>query len=182
MTNSNLTNDFVLEALNAPQSFGDFKRTWHQSTANIWNGNHPQSPLYTKLYEQLVPDNGQCDTVEGELLRAASKIGYDGCNNGHCNNQSGAFNFIVQHFKHWDDATALKILEEVVNCSMVSSAVDQCAADFMAIEICRAINLDNLHPNKVDMLDLTDPDDYHHEEEDDEWEDDWNDDYEEDCR
>jgi hypothetical protein len=37
---------------------------------------------YSKLYEKLVPEEGKAETVEGEMLRAISKIGYRYFNDG----------------------------------------------------------------------------------------------------
>lgn len=53
---------------------------------------------YEKLFAELVPASGKCETFEGELLRAISKIYYDYTNNGFGNNWSGAYNFLDQHF------------------------------------------------------------------------------------
>lgn len=41
---------------------------------------------YKVLYERLVPESGKCETLEGELLRAVSRIYYDYTNNGFGNN------------------------------------------------------------------------------------------------
>lgn len=38
--------------------------------------------------------SGNCDTVAGELIRAASRLGHDLYNNGMGNNTSGAVNFL----------------------------------------------------------------------------------------
>lgn len=62
------------------------------------NRNHPLSPTYARLCEKLVPGEGKCETVEGELLRAASRIYHDYYNNGFGNNWSGAYNYIDKHF------------------------------------------------------------------------------------
>lgn len=53
---------------------------------------------YQALFDELVPSQGECETFEGELLRAISKIYYDYTNNGFGNNWSGAYNFLDQHF------------------------------------------------------------------------------------
>jgi hypothetical protein len=37
---------------------------------------------YDALYEKLVPISGKCATVEGEVLRAASRLGYRWYNDG----------------------------------------------------------------------------------------------------
>lgn len=64
-------------------------------TPNFWNHDHPLSEDYQRLCATNIPISGNCQTLQGELLRAASKIGYDWYNNGWgCNNWSGAVVFI----------------------------------------------------------------------------------------
>lgn len=38
-----------------------------------------------KLYAKLVPDSGEANTIHGEMIRSASRLFYDFCNNGNCN-------------------------------------------------------------------------------------------------
>lgn len=65
---------------------------------NFWDKTHPLSEKAEELFEQLVPASGNCETLQGELLRASSKIGYDWYNNGWgCNNWSGAVIFLREH-------------------------------------------------------------------------------------
>lgn len=61
---------------------------------NFWDKTHPLSPTYEKLVKELVPESGPCDTLEGELLRAAGRIYHDYCNNGFGNNWLGALRFL----------------------------------------------------------------------------------------
>jgi hypothetical protein len=69
-----------------------------QDIPNFWDKTHPLSEQAEALFEQLVPGSGNCDTLQGELLRASSKIGYDWYNNGWgCNNWSGAVVFLREH-------------------------------------------------------------------------------------
>jgi len=49
------------------------------------------------LFDQLVPSEGKCDTLAGEMVRAACRLRYDFYNNGMCNNTSGALNFLRHH-------------------------------------------------------------------------------------
>lgn len=65
---------------------------------NFWSQTHPLANKSEELFEQLVPASGNCTTLQGELLRASSKIGYDWYNNGWgCNNWSGAVVFLRDH-------------------------------------------------------------------------------------
>jgi len=49
-----------------------------------------------KLFDELVPMSGKCETIAGECVRAASKLRYDFYNNGMGNNTSGPANFLMQ--------------------------------------------------------------------------------------
>lgn len=69
-----------------------------QDIPNFWDKTHQLSAQAEELYEKFVPAAGTCDTLQGELLRASSKIGYDWYNNGWgCNNWSGAVVFLKEH-------------------------------------------------------------------------------------
>lgn len=61
-----------------------------------WNNNGKYQAQYDKMTEELVPASGNCETVAGELIRAASRLGYDFYNNGMGNNTSGAANFLME--------------------------------------------------------------------------------------
>ena len=52
------------------------------STSAYWNGQGSLQKEYDALYEKLVPASGAADTMEGEVLRAASKIVYRHFNDG----------------------------------------------------------------------------------------------------
>ena len=51
---------------------------------------------YDRLYSQLVPLSGKCETLEGELLRSVSKIYHDYYNNGFGNNWSGPLEYLKE--------------------------------------------------------------------------------------
>ena len=40
------------------------------------------TPGFEKLFKKLVPSQGKCKTVEGELIRATAKVGYRWYNDG----------------------------------------------------------------------------------------------------
>lgn len=68
------------------------------SQPSFWDKTHPLSADADRLFEQLVPSSGSCTSLQGELVRAASKIGYDWYNNGWgCNNWSGAVVFLERY-------------------------------------------------------------------------------------
>jgi len=67
-----------------------------------WSG----TGKYQAAYEELVaamPRMGKCDTVAGEMIRAASRIGYDFYNNGMGNNTSGSLNYLREQSAIDDD-------------------------------------------------------------------------------
>ena len=56
--------------------------------STYWNGKGQLSKEYNELYAKLVPSMGPADTIEGEVLRAASKIVYRHYNDGDEFNQA----------------------------------------------------------------------------------------------
>lgn len=69
------------------------------SIITFWNEEHPLSEKSQVLANKLVPMVGRCESLQGELLRASSRISYDWFNNGWgCNNWSGAVKFIEANF------------------------------------------------------------------------------------
>ena len=61
-----------------------------------WNDRGKYQKEFDELCEKLVPTSGKCDTVAGEILRAASKLLWDINNNGvGWNNTSGALNYLI---------------------------------------------------------------------------------------
>lgn len=41
--------------------------------------------VFCRLWDQLVPDSGQCQTLQGEVIRIAGRVGYEVYNNGGIN-------------------------------------------------------------------------------------------------
>lgn len=52
---------------------------------SYWNHEGAYEKQYNALYEALVPASGSATTLNGELIRAVSRLGYEYCNNGNCN-------------------------------------------------------------------------------------------------
>lgn len=50
-----------------------------------YDSNAVYSEQYSKLYDELVPGKGASKTVNGELIRAFSRLQYEYFNNGNCN-------------------------------------------------------------------------------------------------
>ncbi len=56
-------------------------RYWHEQ------GRHQK--LYRRLYDELVPEEGEADTEAGEIVRVIGNVVYDVGNNGGCNFDGG---------------------------------------------------------------------------------------------
>ena len=52
------------------------------------------SATFVRIWEELVPREGNAATVAGEMVRAAGRLRYDFYNNGMGNNTSGALKFL----------------------------------------------------------------------------------------
>jgi len=59
-----------------------------------WNKQGAYQADFDRMCDQLIPMMGNCETVAGEMLRAANRLAYDLYNNGMGNNTSGAVNFL----------------------------------------------------------------------------------------
>lgn len=56
-----------------------------------------ENKQFENLWNELIPASGNCETLAGELVRAAGRLQYDFYNNGMGNNTSGAINFLRHH-------------------------------------------------------------------------------------
>jgi hypothetical protein len=138
------------------------RRRIEMSYASFWNRTHPLSETQHALYDTLVPVSGKCKTLEGELLRAASRIGYDYCNNGFGNNWSGALNLLDEHLDIPRKVyAALKPYARGKVRSRARATYDendpvQVAIDkLMALVVTEVVTHNgNYRPNPCDMFDL----------------------------
>jgi hypothetical protein len=69
--------------------------------AEYWNHRGALADDYKRLRAALVPDFGMCETVEGELLRLASKIYYRHYNDGDVYTPE-SFQFLLDHVGPFD--------------------------------------------------------------------------------
>jgi hypothetical protein len=67
---------------------GNDRVTLSDESTLYWSGKGPLQKEYDALYNELVPSMGKADTIEGEVLRAASKIVYRHYNDGDDFNQA----------------------------------------------------------------------------------------------
>jgi hypothetical protein len=56
-----------------------------QPGKSYWSETGAYQVEYDKLWKELVPASGACDTIHGELIRAVARLFYEFCNNGNCN-------------------------------------------------------------------------------------------------
>lgn len=142
-------------------------------SSNFWDGTHPLAADNDRLYDALVPDMGKADTLQGELLRASNKIGYDWYNNGWgCNNWSGAVIFLERNIasvatkrSSKESAEFFNALQFVHNYSHGEPAryLDDDTVDAVVTTIAEFVTqcvLDNPEPvaNEVDMWELNERD------------------------
>lgn len=52
---------------------------------SYWDETGAYTPELTKLSDELMPPSGSAETLNGELVRAVSRLNYEWCNNGNCN-------------------------------------------------------------------------------------------------
>lgn len=52
---------------------------------SYWNSDGIYNEEYSKLYDELVPDQGEAETLNGELIRSISRLGHEYNNNGNGN-------------------------------------------------------------------------------------------------
>ncbi len=123
-----------------------------------------KDPRFQPLWDRLVPDEGKCETLEGELLRAIGRIYHDYLNNGFGNNWSGALNFLDTHLGV--TKPVCELLSQYSRGRVVRGpSFDQndpilVALDTLGRSVLTRIttNLSNLTPNPCDMFDLQDKD------------------------
>jgi hypothetical protein len=150
---------------------------------NFWDKTHPLSEKAEALFEQLVPSSGNCTTLQGELLRASSKIGYDWYNNGWgCNNWSGAVIFLRDHIADLPamapDAKSDEFHNALREVHEFSHGEPADISDYRADVLVTAIHeyvvkkiLANPEPipNDKDMWDFGEPDFVPEDDDDDDW-------------
>ena len=134
------------------------------TVGKYWSGDNTH---YQDVWDQLVPANGPASTLEGELLRAASRLYYDWYNNGFGNNTSGAANFLAQNCKGGLPLlTALRTINPYIRGNNQFADDDsknierslEIIVDTVMAQITRAGG--RYQPNTVgDLFDLQDPDD-----------------------
>lgn len=126
-----------------------------------WNSTGKHQAAYEELCK-LVPSSGPAGTVEGEMLRAVTRLYYDYYNNGFCNNTSGAVNYLTRcdELFNLDIAEELEIVEPECNTPYYTNLPLAGPLETIAdVVIEYVISKDGLYTESGDNLfDYADPD------------------------
>ncbi len=66
---------------------------------NYFDGTSIHQEKYDQLFDSLVPERGEADTVKGETLRVAGRIYHDWFNNGFCNITAPHFELMLDFLR-----------------------------------------------------------------------------------
>lgn len=69
------------------KKYDDFISTNESVETNFqyWDGQGKHQEEYDRLYKELVLSSGSSETLNGELIRAVSRLYHENANNGNCN-------------------------------------------------------------------------------------------------
>ena len=136
------------------------KQVVKRTASSYWDQVGKYQDLYNELFQQLVPSAGKCATVEGELLRAASKIYYDYYNNGFGNNWSGPWKFLEQFTGKINISKELDLLKPYSRGRMGHGGHIDSTLDSLVDKVMEYLQSKNgeFSPNTSDMWDLQEPD------------------------
>jgi hypothetical protein len=126
-----------------------------------WQDNGNYQKEYEALYQLLVPEMGNCKTLEGEMLRASCRLYYDYYNNGMCNNTSGAARFLMAKLPLTDvTRVALDEIYDECNSGGYSTADLEGPLEVIANEVMAyIISKDEKYTdNTEDLFDYQEPD------------------------
>ena len=122
------------------------------------------SATFERIWEELVPREGNATTVAGEMVRAAGRLRYDFYNNGMGNNTSGALKFLREK-----GAIDKELFEYVLPYTTGRIYQGNYDGDFFHVAIDRIVEMTTkmvtFNPqlmtmeNTEDMLDYSDEDD-----------------------
>lgn len=138
-----------------------------------WNGTG-KYPQHQALSDALMPFMGKADTVEGELIRASSKIYYDLYNNGFGNNWSGAWNYLNKSPVQGINKALAELSDYRCGGLVVSGRDDALygAVEALVDAVVEYVlaKAGEYTPNDVDMLNLSEDDYYpEYDDEEDRW-------------
>ena len=141
-----------------------------------WNSKGKHQNLYEIKYPELVPYEGKCDTVEGEMLRATAKLYYDYYNNGMCNNTSGPALYLM--VKNDELKLGVKDQIAIIYHNSNNAGYGTVNLEVELEQLCDAvleyIGEHSGTPNTKDMYDYQE-DDFREDEDEDDYEDEYED-------
>lgn len=157
---------------------GNDRVTLPDTPDNYYQGNGRLSKEYNELYDKLVPDQGAADTIEGEVLRAASKIVYRHYNDGDEFNQE-SFEQLVPYIgavTSYDD-----LAEKATEFALKANGDYTPNQGWDSLDVMEyGPTQDDDYDDEDEYYDETNPDNWDDEEEDDEvdegrttWNSDW---------
>lgn len=82
------------------------------TSVSYWNDNGKFSKELSELTEKMMPDSGNAETLNGELVRAVNRLWYEYCNNGNCNARDTEFYYETHTESVWDEDLEDYIEEE----------------------------------------------------------------------
>lgn len=137
--------------------------------STYWDGTGKYQEQMEELTSKLMPAAGKCDTVAGELLRAANRLYYESYNNGWGNNVTGASNYlkmVLLPYTNYERKLKLVLneLHEYAGCGECRDnpeSVDK-GLDYVVDRVMEVINEQPAlltKENDIDMLDLYDEED-----------------------
>lgn len=136
-----------------------------QQDHTYWAGHGKHQKEQNRLWKKLVPSEGKCKTLEGEMLRAQGKIYYDYYNNGFGNTWSAAYNFLKHHAKKFGiDTTSWSIVAPYARGRHVKGGfggdkrlevvLEKMADDVLEVAMKADNNKESYTPNDQDMWDF----------------------------
>jgi rRNA maturation protein Nop10 len=75
---------FCIKMINHPLTNAKLNES-NKNTVSYWGGNGKYQKEYDRLWKEHVPESGEAETENGELIRAVGRLFYEYCNNGNCN-------------------------------------------------------------------------------------------------
>ena len=127
-----------------------------------WNNKGKYQNEYAELWE-LVPSSGKCDTLAGEMIRAATRLCYDFYNNGMGNNTSGAIRFLESKYVFADNLDIFDTIYEYTRGKVYHGGYNgdqfQLAIEKMidlTIEKIKELDAESIS-NEEDMFDYEEP-------------------------
>lgn len=150
---------------------------------NFWDNTHPLAEIASAKYDELVPARDHCASLQGELIRASTRIGYDWYNNGWgCNNWSGAVQFILARFSNLPNQPSAEIIADLRKnlaivadyshgepCHINDDLADEVVTKIHEIIIQAVIDNPELIANTTDMFSYQEEDYREHADEEDDF-------------